>query len=146
MQDPYVLPSGGISRKSEAFYIDCEIQSEKGMHFFCFVLFLESFNNFGTTGPIQMGFSAKCTSPNEHFTFSQIENWKCYMWDFRLIPLDRITHSICQKITQNFQCGDHWKPTAMPAGSMMQTSCAVLYCTCANGWSCVHRVLCLKML
>ena len=29
-------------------------------------------HNFGTTGPIQVGFSAKCTSPNKHF--NQIEN------------------------------------------------------------------------
>ncbi len=29
-------------------------------------------HNFGTTGPIQVGFSAKCTSPNEHF--NQTEN------------------------------------------------------------------------
>ncbi len=29
-------------------------------------------HNLGTTGPIQMGFSAKCTSPGEHF--NQIEN------------------------------------------------------------------------
>ncbi len=51
----------------------------------------ESFNccNFGTTGPIQVGFSAKCTSHNEDF--NQIENWKCHVCDFRLIPLDHIT-------------------------------------------------------
>ncbi len=38
-------------------------------NFFCFLLFWESFNsyNFGTTGPIQVRFSAKCTSPNEDF-------------------------------------------------------------------------------
>ncbi len=35
------------------------------------------------------GLSAKCTSPNENF--NQIENWKCHMFDFRLVPLDRIT-------------------------------------------------------
>ncbi len=62
------------------------------MHFVCFLLFWESFNccNYGTTGPIQVGFSAKCTSPNEEFIqFIQKENWKCYMFDFRLIPVDR---------------------------------------------------------
>ncbi len=31
-------------------------------------------HNFGTTGPIQVGFWAKCTSPNEHF--NQIEKLK----------------------------------------------------------------------
>ena len=36
--------------------------------------FKEFFNccNFGTTGPIQVGFSAKCNSPKEDF--NQIEN------------------------------------------------------------------------
>ncbi len=67
------------------------IQPGKGMHF-CFLLCWESFNcyNFGTTGPIQVSFSERCTSPNEDF--NQIENWKCRMFDFRLIPLDRITN------------------------------------------------------
>ncbi len=62
------------------------------MHFFCFLLFWESFNccNFGTTGPVQVGFSTKCTTPNEDF--NQIENWKCHMFDFGLIPLDCTTY------------------------------------------------------
>ncbi len=30
----------------------------------------------------------KCTSPNEHF--NHIEDWKCHIFDFRLISLDRI--------------------------------------------------------
>ncbi len=47
---------------------------------------------FGTTGPIQVGVSAKCTCPNEDF--NQIENWKCDMFDFRLIPLDHITYDM----------------------------------------------------
>ncbi len=47
-------------------------------------------HNFGTTGSIQVGFSAKCTSPNEYF--NQIENWKCHMFNFRLISIDRITY------------------------------------------------------
>ena len=50
-------------------------------------------HNFGTTGPttgpIQVGFSAKCTSLNVHF--SQIENWNCHMFNFRLISLNCIT-------------------------------------------------------
>ncbi len=46
-------------------------------------------HNFGTTSPIQRGFSAKCTFPNEHF--NQIENWKCHMFAFILISLNRIT-------------------------------------------------------
>ena len=40
----------------------------------------------------QMGFTGKCNSPNEHF--SQIENWKCHMFDFRLISLDCITYTV----------------------------------------------------
>ena len=70
------------------------------MHLFCFLLFWESFKcySFGTTGPIQVGFSAKCTSPN--MDFNHIENLKCNILDFRLIPLDCIT--IVQEIyTQN---------------------------------------------
>ncbi len=87
-----MLWSSGISRKSDGSINFCEIQPGKGMHFFCFLLFWESFNccNFGTPGPIQVGFSAKCTSPDEDF--NQIENWKCDMFDFHLIPLDRITY------------------------------------------------------
>ncbi len=45
-------------------------------------------HSIGTTGPLQVGFSA-CTSPNEHI--NQIENWKGHMFDFRLISLDYIT-------------------------------------------------------
>ncbi len=62
--------------QSEVGSIDCEIQPEKGMHLFCFLLFWESFNcyNFGTTGLIQAGFSAKCTSPNEDFNQMETEN------------------------------------------------------------------------
>ena len=57
----YVLQSSRISRKSGAMIMIC---SRKGMCF-CILLFWESFNwyNFGTTGSIQVGFSAKCTSP-----------------------------------------------------------------------------------
>ncbi len=85
----FVLQSRRVSQKSAASIV--RYSQKKGMHFFCFLLFWESFNcyNFGTTGPIQVGFSAKCTSPNEHF--NQIENWKCHMFDFRRIPQDRIT-------------------------------------------------------
>ncbi len=36
-------------------------------------------HTFGTTCPIQVGFSAKCISPNEHH-FDQIENRKCHMF------------------------------------------------------------------
>ena len=60
--------------------------------FLCFLLFWNSFTwyNFGTTDWIQVGFSAKCTSSTEDF--NQIENWKCHMLDFQLIPLDCITY------------------------------------------------------
>ncbi len=62
------------------------------MNFYCFLLFWESSiaHNLGTTVPIQVEFSAKCTCLNEDF--NQIENWKCHMCNFRLIPLDRITY------------------------------------------------------
>ncbi len=74
--------------------IDCEIQPEKGIDFFCFGNH-SVVHNFGTTGPIHVGFSAICTSPNEHF--NQIENWKCDMFDFRLISLDCITYVIINR-------------------------------------------------
>ncbi len=47
--------------------------------FVLFSLFWESFNcyNFGTTGPIQVGFSGKCTSPNEDFNQIETENATC---------------------------------------------------------------------
>ena len=45
-------------------------------------------HKFGTTGPIHVGVSAQCTSPNEHL--NQVENKKCHMFNFRLIPLDNI--------------------------------------------------------
>ena len=45
---------------------------------------------FSTVLRIQVGFPAKCTPSNEHL--NQIENWKCHMFDFRLISLDRITY------------------------------------------------------
>ena len=72
-----------INRKSAALM---RYSQKKECSFFP-LLFWESFNcyNFGTTGPIQMGFSAKCTSPN------QIENWKCHLCDFWLISLYHIT-------------------------------------------------------
>ncbi len=87
---PYVLRSSGISRKSGALIV--EYSQKRNVVLLFFQLFWESFNyyNFGTTGPIQVRFSAKCTSPNEDF--NQIENWKCQMFDFRLIPLDRLTY------------------------------------------------------
>ena len=59
-------------------------------------------HNFGTTGPIQVGFSAKCTSPNEHI--NQIENWKCHIFDFRLISLDRITYNDRYHSTNYVDC------------------------------------------
>ncbi len=78
--------------QSEAGSIDCEINPEKRMDFFCFLLFENPSiaHNFGTTGWIQVGFSAKCTSPNEHL----IENWKWRMSELQLISLDRITINV----------------------------------------------------
>ncbi len=90
----YVMWSSKMSR--ELTNIDLEIEPNKGNKSFCFLLFWESFNcfNFGTTGPIQVRFSAKCIPPNEDF--NQIENWKCHMFNFRLIPLDRSPRLVVQ--------------------------------------------------
>ncbi len=45
----------------------------------------------------------KCTSPNEHF--NQIENWKCQIFDFRLISVDHIkdSKSVCLGLTLLWQ-------------------------------------------
>ncbi len=85
----YVLQSKGIiSRKLAALIVR---YSQKWI----FIVLYYSENpliahNVGTTGPIQVRFSAKCTSPNEHF--NQIENWKCHMFKFWLISADPITY------------------------------------------------------
>ena len=36
-------------------------------------------------------------------TFNQIENWKCHMFNFRLIPLDRTTHYGMALLPRDFQ-------------------------------------------
>ncbi len=87
MWPPHVLWSSGISRKLGESIVRYS-QKEELMNFvFVFYCFENSSiaHNFGNTGPIQVGFSAKCTSPKEHF--NQIENWKCHMFDFRQISL-----------------------------------------------------------
>ena len=86
----YVLPSSRISLKSGALILRYSQKKEWiSFIFYCFENPLIA-HDFGTTDPIQVGFSAKCTSPNEHF--NQIENWKCHIFDFRLISLDHITY------------------------------------------------------
>ena len=49
-------------RGQEHWLWDITRKEKKQMDFFCFLLFWESFKsyNFGTTGPIQVGFSANC--------------------------------------------------------------------------------------
>ncbi len=86
---PYVLRFSGSVGRQEHWLWDTD--RKRNAILLCFLLFWESFiwYSFGTTGPIQVGFSAKCVLPNEDF--NQIEIWKCDMFDFRLIPLDRIT-------------------------------------------------------
>ena len=44
------------------------------MNFYCFEM---------ATDPVLVGFSAKCTSSSGHC--NPIENWKCYIFNFRLI-------------------------------------------------------------
>ncbi len=86
----YVLQSSGISWTSEALIVRYS-QKKKWIPFVFYCSENHSIaHNFGTTGPIQVRFSAKCTSPNEHF--NEIENWKRHMLDFGLISLDRITY------------------------------------------------------
>ncbi len=85
-----MLWSSGINQKSAALIVRYS-QKKKWIS----IVFYCSENpsighNLGTTGPIQVVFSAKCTSLSEHF--NQKENWKCYMCEFQLIPLDCITY------------------------------------------------------
>ena len=69
-----MLPSSGISQKSGALIVRYNHKKEQ-ISFVCYCLENASIgHNFGTTGPIHTGFSAKCTSPNEHF--NQIETMK----------------------------------------------------------------------
>ena len=114
-----------------------DVQPEKERHFFCFLLFWKSFNcyNFGTTILIQVGFSAKCTSPNEDF--NQIENWKCYMIDFRLIPLDHITNVGTPKSSVTFVffqwAFKHVLDWFHPIGCITVTQCSMKTRKC-NFW------------
>ena len=85
----YVLQSSRISWKH---WLWDTARKRNAFLLFSIVLRIFQSFNFGTTGPIQVGFSAKCTSPNEDI--NQIENWKCHIFNFRLIPLDRITYSL----------------------------------------------------
>ena len=87
----YMLRSSGISWKSAALIVRYR-QKKKWISivFYCSENLLIA-HNLWTTRLIEVGFSAKCTSPSEHF--NQIENRKCHMCEFRLIPLDRITYS-----------------------------------------------------
>ncbi len=86
----YVLQSSRIIRKSGALIVRYSQKKKwNSIVFYCSENPSIS-HNLGTTGPNQVGFSAKCTSPNEDF--NQIENWKCQMCEFRLIPIDRITY------------------------------------------------------
>ena len=57
------------------------------MNFFCFEN-PSTVHNCGSTDPILVGFSTKCTSPNGHF--NQIETENFTHSNFRLIPLDCI--------------------------------------------------------
>ncbi len=83
-----MLRSSGISRQSRALIVRYSQKKELFSFVFCCFGNPSIAYNFGTTGLIQVGFSAKCTSPNKHF--NKIEN--CHMFDFRLIYLDRITY------------------------------------------------------
>ncbi len=86
----YVLRSSGISQKSGALMVTYS-QKKK-----CIYLVFYCFDNLSiaiTLEPLiqfRWVFSTKCTSPNEDF--NEIENWKCHMFNFWLIPLDHITY------------------------------------------------------
>ncbi len=65
--------------------------SRKRNEFLLFSIVLRILQLLITLEPLaQVEFSAKCTSQDKHF--NQIENWKCHMFEFWLISLDRITN------------------------------------------------------
>ena len=80
-------------------------------------------HNLGTTGQIQVGFSAKCTSPNEHFI--QIENWKCHIFELWLISLDRITYE-----------------NLLVAQTICFQNCSILVMTCVCTCACLYASMC----
>ncbi len=97
-----VLRSRRISRKSAALIMRySQKKNWISIVFYCSENYSIA-HKLGTTGPIQVGVSAKCISPNEHF--NQIENWKCHMCEFWLISLDHITNdeSVLSQITLIF--------------------------------------------
>ncbi len=68
----YVLLFSGISRKSASLIVRYSQKKEEISFVFHCSENPSIAYNFETTGPIQVAFSAKCTSPNEHF--NQTEN------------------------------------------------------------------------
>ena len=89
--------------RSEIRSIDCEVQSEKGTLFLLFSIVLRIFQllyNVGTTAPIQVRFSVKCTSPNEDFKTENVTF--THMINFRLISLNHIT--LCCFYILSTQC------------------------------------------
>ncbi len=74
----YVLWSSGISRKFAALIVRYS-QKKKWIStvFYCSEN-TSIAHNLGTTGSIQVGFSAKCNAPNEHF--NQIELKMSPVW------------------------------------------------------------------
>ncbi len=109
----FILAILSSSQKSGEKYTELLKFSEIKVCLLFNCLILQFAHNLGTTAPIQAGFSAKCTSPNEHF--NQIENWKCYMCEFQMISLDLITNVHLSElqgkptvITQGIQLCDIW--------------------------------------
>ena len=90
----YVLRSSGISQKSGALNWYWE-KARKRNSWVSFVFNCSENHSiahiFGTTSPIQVGFSAKCTSPNGHIN-KILKKWKSHKLKFGLISLDRITY------------------------------------------------------
>ncbi len=87
----YVFRSSGISQKLGALIVRYSQKKEWiSIVFYCSEN--PSITHYlGTTGLIQVEFSANCTSPNEHF--NKIGNWKCHIIQ---VPTDfPRSHHIC---------------------------------------------------
>ncbi len=97
----YLLWSSGASLKWGALIHVVRYSQNKEWMSFVFYCFENPSiaHNLGTTGPIQVGFSAKCTSLNKHFNQMRTEN---VTFDFRLISLD------CNRCASSWFCLFIW--------------------------------------
>ena len=89
-----MLQSSGITRKSKAMIV--RHGQKKKITLFSIVENPSTAYYFGTTGPIQVVFSAECTSPR-----TSIKCTLNHTFNFRLISLDHITNVVQTSVTNS---------------------------------------------